>query len=70
VDEGDTNAEKKRLAVQRDKIQKQCDSIKKKLASKDFTEKAPAEVVEKERARAADLEDQMRKVDEALKDLA
>jgi valyl-tRNA synthetase len=65
----DPEAEKKRLKAQAAKIGQQLAGVKAKLARPDFSDKAPAEVVEKERARATELEDQLKQLDGALRDL-
>jgi len=65
----DLSAERKRLAGQRAKAAQQLAGVQAKLSRPAFTEKAPPEVVEKERANAQRLEEQLRTLDEALKDL-
>jgi valyl-tRNA synthetase len=67
IDEG---AERKRIEGQLAKAGQQLASVQSKLARPDFTDKAPPDVVEKERGRARDLEEQKRKLEEALADLA
>jgi valyl-tRNA synthetase len=66
----DLEAERKRLTAQAAKAGQQLAGARAKLARPDFADKAPAEVVAKERARAQDLEEQLRQIEAALKDLA
>ncbi len=69
IDNFDITGEQKRLAANIEKVKKQAAAIQAKLSRQDFTEKAPPEVVEKERANAQRLEEQLRTLDEALRDL-
>jgi len=67
----DVAAERSRLDKELNKAQQDLDRIEKKLANENFVAKAPAEVVEKERGKADDLQsriatlsDQLAKLDE------
>jgi valyl-tRNA synthetase len=64
----DPAAEAKRLEKQLGEKTKQLEGVKAKLANPNFT-KAPAEVVQAQRDLAADLEKQIRAMEENLKDL-
>ena len=66
----DAGAERKRLDKERENIHKQLTSIENKLANKNFVDKAPAEVVESQRAKLAELREQLASVEAALKKLA
>ncbi|HEY3393752.1 MAG TPA: class I tRNA ligase family protein, partial [Lacipirellulaceae bacterium] len=65
----DTKAERKRLEKERDNLLKQIGSIESKLANKNFVEKAPAEVVDQQRAKLDELRSQLASVEAALKKL-
>jgi valyl-tRNA synthetase len=65
----DRAAERKRLEKQRADKQRQLDGVRVKLANEKFVSGAPAEVVQQQREFAADLEKQIRTIDEMLKDL-
>ncbi|MEK6790569.1 MAG: valine--tRNA ligase [Deltaproteobacteria bacterium] len=62
----DVAAELFRLAKEMEKLTKELDGVEKRLASSDFVEKAPPEVVEKERARLASLMDKLAKLRHGL----
>jgi len=62
----DREAELARLTKQRDQLAKGIAGIEKKLASEGFVSKAPADVVERERQRLADLTEQLATVERAL----
>jgi valyl-tRNA synthetase len=66
----DTKAERKRLEKERDNLVKQIGSIEAKLANKNFVEKAPAEVVDQQRAKLDELRGQLGSVEAALAKLA
>ena len=55
----DPTAELKRLGKSFDKLQKQADGIARKLGNEGFVSKAPAEVVDAEKAKLAELEGQL-----------
>lgn len=65
----DLAAEAKRLEKQIADKRKQFDATKAKLANPSFADKAPAEVVQQQRDLAADLESQIRAMEENLKDM-
>jgi valyl-tRNA synthetase len=65
----DVAAEVKRLEKQLGERRKQLDATRAKLANPNFADKAPAEVVQQQRDHAADLETQIRAMEENLKDL-
>ena len=56
----DPEAEAKKIAKQVEKLTKQVDQLEKKLGNKGFVDNAPPEVVEKERATLAELQQQLR----------
>lgn len=58
--------ERKRLEKQSEKLAKEIEKLAGRLQSKGFTDKAPADVVEKARAELAELEDQAAKVKAGL----
>lgn len=58
----DLNGEVARLEKEMGKIQNGLDMVSKKLANKSFVERAKPEVVERERARAAELSDSLEKL--------
>jgi valyl-tRNA synthetase len=66
----DTKAECKRLEKDRENLAKQIASIETKLANKNFVERAPAEVVDQQRAKLDELRGQLASVEAALKKLA
>ncbi|MES1963839.1 valine--tRNA ligase [Psychrobacter sp. AH5] len=55
----DPTAELKRLGKSFDKLQKQAEGISRKLSNEGFVSKAPAEVVDAEKAKLAELEGQL-----------
>ena len=55
----DPTAELARLGKSHEKLQKQADGIARKLGNEGFVSKAPAEVVESEKAKLAELEGQL-----------
>jgi valyl-tRNA synthetase len=65
----DVTAERKRLEKQRDELTKFADSISKKLSNKAFVDRAPAEVVEQQRAKLAEVEGQLASVTASLEKL-
>jgi valyl-tRNA synthetase len=62
----DVGAERKRLEKQRDELTRFVDSIQKKLSNKAFVDKAPAAVVNEQRAKLAEVEGQLASVAAAL----
>ncbi len=62
----DADAEKKRLGGERDNLAKFVKSIGGKLSNENFVSRAPAEVVEAERAKLAEAEEQLAAVEAAL----
>ncbi len=66
----DVEAERKRLANERDNLTKQIASIDAKLSNQNFVEKAPAEVVDQQRAKLFELRGQLGSVEAALAKLA
>lgn len=65
----DPTAEIARLQKVRDKLQAQADGIAKKLSNEGFVAKAPANVVEAERAKLAELQGQIGEVDRQMEAL-
>jgi valyl-tRNA synthetase len=65
----DVGAERKRLEKDRDNIAKQIKSIDGKLANKGFVDKAPAEVVQQQRDKLAELDEQLKSVEAAMSKL-
>ncbi|MFB6348937.1 valine--tRNA ligase [Moraxella sp. ZJ142] len=66
----DPTAELGRLQKVRDKLQTQADSIAKKLANEGFVAKAPAAVVEGEKAKLAELTEQIAQTDKQMGELS
>lgn len=62
----DKAAETARLSKEAEKLQKALDKLNAKLSKPGYTEKAPAHLVEKDKADLAELEDKMAKVQSAL----
>ncbi|MBI5137604.1 MAG: valine--tRNA ligase [Nitrospirae bacterium] len=62
----DVAAETARLSAQLAKVDKELDGISRKLQNPDFVERAPAEVVDKERERRAELAEREAKLKESL----
>jgi valyl-tRNA synthetase len=62
----DVAAERQRLEKERENITRQIASIDNKLANKNFVDKAPAEVVDRERTKLAELRGQLESVEAAL----
>jgi valyl-tRNA synthetase len=62
----DVEAERKRLEKDRENTTKQIKGIDSKLANKAFVEKAPPEVVEQQRAKLAELNNQLASIEAAL----
>ena len=62
----DTIAEKKRLEKEIGKLRNGVDGIKTKLENQDFVDRAPAEVIDRERERLRGLERELKTAEEAL----
>lgn len=62
----DPTAELNRLNKVRDKLQTQADAISKKLSNDNFIAKAPAQVVEAERAKLSELQGQLAEVEKQV----
>ncbi|MFQ5671387.1 MAG: class I tRNA ligase family protein, partial [Acidobacteriota bacterium] len=62
--------ERARLTGQRERLARDLASLRRKLANAGFLSKAPADVVERQRARAADLEGRIEAIDAHLETLA
>ena len=65
----DLERERERLAGELERIRKRLDAVGAKLANQAFVTRAPAEIVEAEREKAAELEDQASKLEEKLASL-
>jgi valyl-tRNA synthetase len=66
----DVAAERKQREKERDNIAKQINGIETKLANKAFVDKAPAEIVQQQREKLAELRAQLVSVEAALTKLA
>ena len=66
----DTVKENARLMKEQETVKKEIDRLAKKLGNPKFLEKAPADVVEKEKAKLAVQEEKMKSVQERMKFLA
>jgi valyl-tRNA synthetase len=65
----DLGAEKSRLAKEREKAQSLLAAQRRKLENEAFVSKAPPKVIEGERAKVAELEAALLKLEQSLKDL-
>ena len=65
----DTEAERARLNKEMEKIRREIESLDRKLSNASFVDRAPKEVVEENRRRLADYQDQAAKLSESLKRL-
>ncbi|MBZ1392016.1 valine--tRNA ligase [Psychrobacter pacificensis] len=65
----DPTAELKRLGKSFDKLQKQADGIARKLGNEGFVSKAPAQVVDAEKAKLAELEGQIKTMAAQMEEL-
>ena len=65
----DVKAEKERLTKEIDKVRSNAKRIEGKLGNKSFTDKAPADIVEKERVKLAEAEETLATLEDALKKL-
>ena len=66
----DSAAERSKLEKDRAKLDKDRDHLAKKLANPQFLERAPAAVLEKDRARLAEIEAALTRLDATLKGLS
>jgi valyl-tRNA synthetase len=66
----DRSAERKRLQSKLEDLMRQIQSAKQKLSNEQFVSKAPAQVVERERKRLEDLQDQYERLNKSLEDLS
>jgi len=64
----DFEAEKARLTKERDKVAKDLAKLEKKLSNEGFLAKAAAEIIEKDRNKAADLRKALTKFDAQLEE--
>ena len=62
----DVEAELKKLAKEEAKVLKELERVEGRLGNENFLKKAPAEVVEKERARAQELKDRLSRIRENI----
>lgn len=65
----DPTAELARLGKAQEKLQKQAEALSRKLGNESFVSKAPAEVVEAEKAKLAELEGQLKVMSEQMDQL-
>jgi valyl-tRNA synthetase len=66
----DINAEKERLTKEIAKAEGEYEMLNKKLSNEGFVSRAPKDVVEKERARLAEVKSKLAKLKESLEKLA
>jgi valyl-tRNA synthetase len=66
----DVEAERARLTKDLEKVNREIDSLERKLSNASFVERAPKEVVEENRKRLADYRDQAAKLTDSLNRLA
>ena len=66
----DLQAEKSRLNKEMEKVRREIDGLERKLSSASFVDRAPRDVVEENRRRLADYQDQAAKLSEGLNRLA
>jgi valyl-tRNA synthetase len=62
----DVEAERARLSKEQEKVRREIEGLERKLSQASFVERAPKEVVEENRRRLADYQDQAAKLSEAL----
>ena len=65
----DVDAEKARLSKEMEKVRREIESLERKLSNASFVDRAPKEVVEENRRRLADYQDQAAKLSEGLRRL-
>ncbi len=63
----DVKAEKERLTKEIEKVRANASRVEGKLGNKSFTDKAPADIVAKERAKLEEAQEALGKLEEALK---
>ncbi|HET9943839.1 MAG TPA: valine--tRNA ligase, partial [Terriglobia bacterium] len=66
----DRDSEKSRLSRELEKVRRELDGLDRKLSNASFVERAPADVVEENRRRLKDYQDQAAKLTSALERLA
>ena len=66
----DVEAETNRMEKEKGKLTKEIERLTKKLSNKNFVEKAPAAVVEKEREKLAGYQEKMKSVESRIRELA
>jgi valyl-tRNA synthetase len=66
----DVGAERKRLAKERDNLVKQIATNESKLANKNFVDRAPADIVQQQRDKLAELQGQLASVEAAFAKLS
>ena len=59
-----------RLNEEKDEISKYITSLSKRLSNKDFTDKAPAEIIDKERERLKNAEERSKRIDAILESIS
>jgi valyl-tRNA synthetase len=65
----DVDAEKSRLSKEMEKVRREIESLERKLSNASFVDRAPKEVVDENRRRLADYQDQAAKLSEGLRRL-
>ena len=66
----DFAAERKRLEKQQEKLEKDIAKLAKKLSNPGFLAKAAADIIEKDKAKHADLTDELARVTQQLEELS
>ena len=66
----DVDAERRRLEKERDRVSRLIESARARLANGEFLEKAPAEVVQRERDKLEEHEQKLCKLEESLSTLS
>jgi valyl-tRNA synthetase len=66
----DISAEKEKIGKEVDRLSRETNKIEKRLGDEKFLHRAPADVVERERERFADMKDRMQRLKRILEDLA
>ena len=62
----DTEKEKERLTKEKERLQSEIDRVEKKLSNEGFVSKAPAKLIEEEKAKGVKYKEMYDKVVEAL----
>ena len=65
----DVEAEKKKLEKELGKLSDECEKTEKRLSDKKFTEKAPPEVIDREKAKYAEISEKRDRLQRILEDL-